>query len=439
MNALVYLVGLLGGLVTTGMLRIPLYNYLPGLVVSGWSTVDSRAALFWLIAAGVMTVITGGVAALVSGTKRTGEAVAAGAVAGFIVAVLSQAAWLGPAMGVMGARSALATGLEPIDETRMVVLLVENILSLALWNNVSAWGWLMIGCLLGAIGGLLAGPGGRPNNHLAALWPALSLTGTLVFFAYATVLIAVLALLPEIVQNAADETGYTPSLPPEVVIPIPPLFGWLGLYFVWHLINLHLLKSALAWQVPNRRLWQLAGYINGATMVALAIRTFSVGEVFSWYFYLPSTAGVILGGLAILRAWRLRKLASIKHSSLRAHSLLVVGALTAGVFVALVYSGAVDFGLNLVFLLIPMISYWVPEAQSGTFTTLPALVQASFTWRPHIFGYVLILALVVAAAALILLWIIDRLIYVWDAYINPPGRSRSKDSTQMSNQIDHSR
>ena len=427
MNALVYLVGLLGGLLAIGMLQAPLYLYLPGLVIPGWAKIDSRLALFWLIGAGLITLITGGVAALASGTKRTREAVAAGAVAGLIVAVLGQAAWLGPAMGVFGARTALGVGLEPIpDEARMVSLLVENILSLAIWSNFPTWAWLTIGGILGGIGGLLAGPGGKPNNHLAALWPGLSLTGTLVFFIYATVLVAVLMLLPEIVQNAADDVGHTPSLPPEVIILYPPLFAWQGLYFIWHLINLHLLKSALAWQVPNRRLWQLAGYVNGATIIALALRTFSVGSVFSWYFYLPSIAAVILGCLAIVRAWRLRKLAGIKHSSLRAQGLLLVGALTAGVFVVLVYSGAVDFGLNLVLLLIPMIEYWAPEVQPNSISTLPTLVNNSFTWRPYIFGYVLILALVVAAAALIILWIIDRLLYVWDAYISPPGRPASK-------------
>ncbi len=375
MNALVYLVGILGGLLTTGLLRFPLYNYLPGLFVTGWPEIDSRAALYGLIGAGVITIITGGVAALVSGTKRTREAAAAGGVAGFIVAVLGQAAWAGPAMGVIGARTALAIGLNPIPEVDMTILLVENIISLAIWSNVPVWGWLTIGCLLGALGGLLAGPGGRPSNHLAALWPAISLCGTLVFFTYVIVLIAALMLLPEIVQGTADNVGHTPSLPPEIILMLPPLLGWLGLYFVWHLINLHLLKSALEWKVPNRRLWQLAGYVNGATIIALAVRLFSAGAIFSSYFYIPPVAAIILGCLAIVRAWRLRKLAYIKHKSLRAHSLLLVGALTAGVFVVLVYSGAVDFALSLVLLLIPMISYWVPEAQ-------PEFVHSHITAKP---------------------------------------------------------
>jgi hypothetical protein len=205
------------------------------------------------------------------------------------------------ATAVWACRLMLAHGLHATrDDAEFIYLLVHGVSSTIWWVYVSIWAATAAGSVLGALGGLVAGPGKQPARPQPGLWltvAAVSLSTSALMF---IVNIAVYDLLGPITQRAADKQNLALPYPSESIFnwPVATSLGWLVL---WQLIAWLIVRKS-----PPRRQADFMFVILMAVVLAFIVIPFtqamilaSVGDI-SIKAILP---GIILLALAAGLLW----------------------------------------------------------------------------------------------------------------------------------------
>ncbi len=229
MSKRIFLIALLGGALSAAAAYYPLYRWLPGQFVTDWLAADERLALTGLALTLFLWLLTGAFAARQSGTRSRWAAAGAGALAGLIAAWFVEIVLGGAAAGVWGSRLMLMHGIHATrDETEFIYLLSHGVSSIIWGVHVSIWAASGLGALLGALGGWVAGPGGKPAQKENAFWLMLSALVT-TFLSFALLVMAdAFATFPAILQNAADKAGLS------LLYPAESAFGWpIATHLVW--------------------------------------------------------------------------------------------------------------------------------------------------------------------------------------------------------------
>jgi hypothetical protein len=127
MNAKIYLTGIVGGILCSAALGVPLTEYLPSTFINDWGAVNTNLSWGLVLLTCVIILACGAIAARLSGTKSRAGACISGAVSGWIAAMISYILVGGAAAGVWGASPILKFGLRPAArDAQFIQLLVER-------------------------------------------------------------------------------------------------------------------------------------------------------------------------------------------------------------------------------------------------------------------------------------------------------------------------
>lgn len=297
MSKRIFLIALLGGLLSVAAAYYPLYRWLPGQFVADWPAANERLALTGLALTLVLWLLTGAFAARQSGTRSRLAAVGAGALAGLIAAWLVEIALGGAAAGVWGSRLMLRHGIHATrDEAEFLFLLAHGVSSIAWGVYLSIWALGGLGALLGALGGWAAGPGGKPAPAENAFWLMVSSLVTPLAAASLLVMTATFTSLGSALQNATNRMGF--ALP----YPAASAFAWpVTTHLVW----------LLFWQIFAWRLTRNAAppatlrlpSLLGMALLLSVLLGFVLNPAFAGLFYGNPVAVLILLAVAALLNW----------------------------------------------------------------------------------------------------------------------------------------
>jgi hypothetical protein len=420
MNSWIYRVGVGGGVLTTALLYYPLYNYLPGNYVVGWS--NAEASLAWVLSglAVITFLVTGGIAARLSGLKSRGEAALDGALAGFIAVMIAWVVVISPASGIWGGRSILLRGLAPASEdSDYIALVMDGTLNVMWWSCTALWASILAGLSLGGLGGLAAGPGGKAEEGSDELSVPMSITAMLTAWLAFAIPLSVFNILTDTMQKAADESGLTPPIPILSLLISPVLTAFIYLLacqaIAWHAVHK---VSAGASRCSTS--WLVSGCVNAASPLALIAILFFLRRAtfvqFPWFIMAGFLVSAGIGLPAARTSWNLRRLpAPEMHRPLAARRFIAGWLIITALLVVGGYLAGAGAALNVMLLVITALPAW---AAYGSQTVNPAdvptlvdLVRTNYagSWQfltqsllPAALGF----AGVVSAAA----WGVDRLL-----------------------------
>ncbi len=242
MNIRIFLIALLGGIVSTVTAYYPLYRWFPGQFVTEWAPSETQLALSGLAFTLLIWLMTGAVAARMSGVHRRLAAAGIGALAGLIAAWMVEIALGGTAAGVWGARLMLAHGIHATrDEAEFAYLLSHGVSSIVWGTYLSIWAVGGSGAVLGAVGGWIAGPGGKPARSENSLWLMVSALATPVAAFSTLAMIDTYVQLGMQLKESAEKWNLQFPYSPEVItsFPVATHMIWLIFwqFFAWRMIR----------------------------------------------------------------------------------------------------------------------------------------------------------------------------------------------------------
>jgi hypothetical protein len=361
----VYLIGLGGGVLVTAALYYPLYLYLPGAYVEGWGSAQPGLAQILCGVALLLVLVTGAVAARVSGTTSRPRAAIAGAIAGLIAAAIAEI-WLGaPAAGVWGARDLLTYGFRPMsNDQQFADLFTNGILTLVWWTYASQWLAILGGLALGALGGFLAGPGGAPDTPASDTWPVeLSVIGLLSSFVSIIASITAFAFLGPTVQEFADKNAVALAYPSNTALNWTAATTF-AIFLAWQALGAWWLKTAKPVTVAGHYRLLFVTYFNGFVPIALALflvifnRDVLPNPIILIVIFLT----LALAALTLRIGWPLRSqpkpIASSPEEPPRARFYLKEAMLGAAIMFSATYFSSTPIGLNMITLVVPGVGSW---------------------------------------------------------------------------------
>ena len=212
------LAGLGGGLVLIATLFYPLYVLLPGRYVAGWLTGSEMLGLMLEIAAPLIVVAFGFLAArwIGAGTRQTGELL--GALAGGVAGLFLYFGIGAPTSAVVGGAGLLVRGLLPAADKAEATLLAEPAIGIVWWSHGTFWATLLGGAGLGAIGGFVAPPAPESSDR-----PDLRPAGTLILVAagfFSAFISAIAVVFLSVLESAIRDgiTEYAISLGTDLAV-----------------------------------------------------------------------------------------------------------------------------------------------------------------------------------------------------------------------------
>jgi hypothetical protein len=286
----------------------------------------------------------------------------------------------GAAAGVWGARPILEFGLRlAVDDAQFTHLLVDSVTGIHWWTMLALWGMMLLGLGLGAIGGLLAGPGGNPDPDMILVYQVTAISGMLTSGLALVIETAILTLLEQSTAEAATKLGLLPAYPTTAIVTFPVITTFLMMLVsqgIWWFFY----RQGLAMgQVMNMQVRLSAGVLLGTPILTL-ILVFAIHHQAMFYvLYLPFFVLAILVGFGIMRHvwanstndWDSRLTFRIgMFSALLSFLVMIVGA----------YFSPVSPALSDVMLVIPSIAVLNPTGSGSTeMTNLVELVREHYT------------------------------------------------------------
>ena len=383
MNAKMYMPGVIGGILCSLVLWLPLAEYLPSTLLDKWGTVNAGLAWGLMFLAGLIALACGAASARLSGTTSRWGAALSGAIAGWIATLISYILVGGAAAGAWGARPILEFGLQPAaTDAQFIQLLVDSVTGIYWWTILALWGSILLGLGLGALGGWLAGPGGEPDPDMTLVYQVVGVSGMLTGGLVLIIETAVLGLLGQTTAEAAAKLGLAPAYSTTAILAFPVITTFLlmlaSLLLWWSFYR----RGETAGQVMNMQVRLSSAILLGTPILAL-ILVFLIYHQFMFYtLYLPFFILTILASFVIVRhVW--------KHSTPGWDSVITfkIGMLSSGLsFLAMVagaYFSNIAGALGNVMLVISSIAALTPEgtATPGTTSVVELVREHYSTYR----------------------------------------------------------
>nr|MBI2903687.1 hypothetical protein [Chloroflexota bacterium] len=370
----------------------PLYTYLPGRFVEGWPAAQPGPALVLAIVAALLLVATGAAAACLSGTDSRWGAAGAGAAAGFIAAIVAEIWVGGAAAGVLGNRAILAHGLRfTSDDNEFRILIADGVIATLWWTYASVWITVAVGLGLGAIGGILAGPGGPPPTPQPMAWLTISIAGLIASTMNIVVAVVIFRVLGQAIQLSADSASHVLPYPSRAASWWPIATGFATLY-LWQVVWWRALRQiTVTTETERSGVLSIANTGGGIPFaLVLLLNLAAPKEVFTLPLSICLLIALALGALALWQAWSLR---STPELSVAFHlgttgDFAMIGALTSAIVAATSYLIVVATALNLSLLVLPTVvvlaTHDAAAAQVALAQSQPLTVLVNNTYSlPH--------------------------------------------------------
>lgn len=363
MRSHVYLLGLGGGVCVAASLYYPLYLYIPSLYIEGWQSAQPGLAQILCGVALLLILVTGAVAARMSGMGSRPQAAIAGAVAGLIATAIAEICLGAPAAGVWGARDLLAHNFIPMsNDHQFADLLTNGIVGAVWWGYASEWIAILGGLALGALGGFLAGSGGVPDMPASDTWPVeLSVMGLLSCVLGITLSIYAFALLGTLAQQFADKNAVVLAYPSVTMLNWAVVTNF-AFFLTWQALGAWWLKIAKPVTRAGHNRLLFVTYFNGFMPIALVVLLviFNKDALPNPVLLIGILLTLVLASLTLRIGWPLRSQPKPADSSPPTHTRFYLKEvmLAAVVMFSGVYFGAPAVALNIVMLVVPGIAFW---------------------------------------------------------------------------------
>jgi hypothetical protein len=418
MNWRTVLVGFTGGALLSAILEYPLHLYLPSGWVEGWSSASVWLALLLVLAAILLLVACGALAARLGSAGNPRRAAAIGAMAGLIAALAAEA-WIGSAAaGVWGSRAMLSHGWHPAqDNSQFLRLLLDGTVETMWWVFLSVWITLIAGLGFGALGGVLAGRGSSTAGFNARILVPVVLLGMLVSSAALILTLLTFSILGPTVANVAATAGFVLAYPDSILRYFPAASGFL-LMIAWQFIGLLIVRRYPMETASDHTMHAFAAWTYGCVPVAAAILCLLfLGLNF---FIVPLIAGVLLsllvGTLTLLQGWSYRAtpqpLVAADTPGIRFYAS--VAALGTCVVLLCGNLGVVAYSLSVSNLDIRMITTLLPQTGNSssqlpavTVNSMSSLVDSNYTLNRTALLYILVSAVVLALLTAGAVWLVQ--------------------------------
>ena len=280
------LVGFGGGMALTAVLFYPLYFFLPARFIADWPAGPDLSLIPFALAAILLTIITGTVAARQLPLPSRTQNGLAGAVAGTIAGSLAFFMIGGSAASVWGSQILLQHGFTPTQtEMEFLYYLSESINNIIWFVFGSFWFVLLAATLLGTIGGLLSRsqPFHDPSRwaSLGQLLPLITNAAHLISLLSLFITSLIFSLLGQQVAEAASDfaaEGFFLTLPVSG-IDFWPLFTTFLIYLLALAIHTWVLwrnRQAYSTAVARR------DYLATLYMTVLATALFPIVIGITW-------------------------------------------------------------------------------------------------------------------------------------------------------------
>lgn len=386
MNARPYGIGVIGGVLLAAVFHYPLAVYLPGRVVAEMP--QGQASFAWaLTVAGVLLIpLTGAVAARFSGTSDRKGAAIAGTIAGLTAALFAEVAVGGAAAGVWGNRELLAFGLNPTrDDTQLIELLSNAVVSSLLWTYASIWIALVGGAGLGALGGVFAGHGKTRVQENLLLRSNLIVSGALASTLALVVAFFVFPMLADSIQEGYDRAGIEAGFSSTMVNAIPIVTIYVALIF-WQIMGWRMARRWQTDEAARGAMTPASTILLGAVpLLAAVLMLFAGFESFSFWTGVCAIASLAFSALTVQQGMEMRRAARTTALQMDNVTGALAGALTTGLLIGTGYIGATAAALNMTMLDVTMIAALsardparAAEEAARVVGGVPGLVQANY-------------------------------------------------------------
>lgn len=310
MKRRVLLFGFGTGALLLAVMYYPLYLVVPGWYVKDWQTASNWLGGALTVAALLLTLVGGLLAALFGGSSNRAQVTWDGALAGGIAGLLLYWGLGGSALGVMGHGAMLAYGVQTAtSETQFLTLLIEAVLRTVAWSYSGFWSALLLGAALGALGGTLAPP--RPHKVSEShteIWLPVAFIGLTAAALTLITAVAVFALLPAAVEKSIQDAAITPSMSTNVIRFFPNatamlvflmFLGWSG-WLAW--------REGLQSESQRVRTAAIIALVSGiVTIMTIGLILVMNTEIAISPLMLLAEAGSVALAVALL-AWGFRRL-----------------------------------------------------------------------------------------------------------------------------------
>jgi hypothetical protein len=302
--------------------------------------------------------------------------------AGWIATFMSYILVGGAAAGVWGARPILEFGLKPAaDDAQFIQLLVDSVTGIHWWTMLALWGTMLLGLALGALGGLLAGPGGEPDPDMTLVYQIVAVSGMLTTGLVLVIATAILPLLSKSTADAAAKLGLVPTYSTDAILVFPVVTTLLMMFDSLLLWWLFYRRGQAAGQEMNMQVRLSAIILFGTPILSLILVFLLYHQPLFYTLYLPFFLVAILAGGGILR--------HVWANSTRAWTSVLtfrIGMLSAALgFLVMVvgsYFSTFPAALGDVLLVITSITALTPEG-----TGSPGITSVADLVRQHYASY----------------------------------------------------
>ncbi len=380
MNTKIYLVGMGGGVICSLVLWFPLAEYLPSTFIHDWVLISGGAGCWGLVILAALVVLACGAAsAFVSGTRSRQGAAVNGAISGWMAALVSYIMVGGAAAGMWGARPILEFGLQPaMDDAQFIQLLVDSVTGIHWWTMLVLWGFMLAGLVLGALGGLLAGPGGESEADIALVYQVAAVSGMLTGVLVLIIETAVLSLLAQSIADAAAEMSLVPAYPTNAILAFPVVTTFLLMLaslLLWWFFYRH---GQAAGQEMNVQARVSAVILFGVPTLALILVFLIYPQPMFYSLYLPFfVLTILVSGSILRRVWK--ESTNTWNSTITFRIGMTSAGLSFLVMVAGAYFSTLPAALGDVMLVVSSITALMPGGGEAAIADVVELVREHYT------------------------------------------------------------
>lgn len=410
MSLIVFVIGVIGGILISLSLVYPLYGYIPSLYGVNWMPIRLDIVIGCIILATVVLMFTGWCAGHWCGLSSRWGPTRAGLVSGLVAALIAYGAIISSSAGILGNENVLLHGLVPEpDEIKFVTLIYDGVIETFKWSAISLWFSIICGALFGGLGGALAKSRSSENMDWKNIFPIISPLMFLISMVIFITTHAALSMLVKIVAEIGQKNKYlntNNNLSLFFFLIVLVAFLWM---IFWQ-IQLWLdLRSAQKGQRYQYLSWIFASYTSIAAPVLFFILVIWQGmDSYSWLLWPISFYLLVIGFLTFRQTfWQRRHLSRPKiKNPLKQIGLYARGSIILSILLAISnLLGVIQLSLNLVLITVVAINPLMAHDQVSNIT-LEELIYNKYATSALSTAGTLLLPIIYI---LFLLWVLKNL------------------------------
>ncbi|MFN8382969.1 MAG: hypothetical protein U0V02_13560 [Anaerolineales bacterium] len=400
-------VGLIGGVVLSGLMYYPCYVFLPGKFITSWSHGRTDLTCVCLTFSLIVLIAIGVLGGRWSGLDES-KTFLGGAAAGGIAMFIAYGLIISPATGVLGNKEIFRYGLVEVkDELSLSWLVFYGVTGTIWWGVAGFWISILSGSIIGALGGWAAESVPDLQFQWSKLFsfidPFMTFMAMLNYF----IMYAIFGSFVGIVENGMVQYRISSQYPISVALMMLTATPYIWVLF-WQLklwSDLHSFQKQFEIQRPS---WVFSSFVALILPILLWLMAFPSFKNTPFFFW-TATLSAVVGILTFRDAfWKKRywKIAPVQYPFSEL-GLILQGGIVASLFMSLtLMMGNLVIPLNLVLITVTAIGSFSGSG-GGDPQSVLNMVNSVYTMPVSIFEMIFI---VISVYFLLVIWTLGNTI-----------------------------